>query len=151
MSRQLALFQSANEFPEPEPCRQTVLCWGLGADSTAILIRLLEEPTAHGLRPDLADLTVITSLTGMEWPNSVDLAERYVLPLLRAKQVRYVQIARGGASIAKSGIEVLSDTRNPTVVHTSGRWSLLQDLRLSGTIPMYGGARLWCVNCTNRF
>ncbi|MEV7177847.1 hypothetical protein [Kitasatospora sp. NPDC093679] len=145
MSRQLALLDPASAFPAPEPCDQTVLCWGLGADSTAILLRLLDDPVAHGLRPDLSDLTVITAVTGMEWPDSIDLAERHVLPLLRARRVRYVQIARGGASIARDGIEILSDTRTPTVIHTSGDWSLLKDLQLSGTVPMYGGPRLCSV------
>ncbi|MFG2845927.1 hypothetical protein ACGF12_22575 [Kitasatospora sp. NPDC048296] len=140
-SRQLALFNSAT-FPEPEPCGTTVVSWGLGADSTAIILRFLENPTAYGLRPDLSDLILITAHTGMEWPDSIALAEQHVLPLLRAHRVRYVQIARGGASIAQCGIEILSDTRNPTRIHASGRWSLLLDLRESGTVPMYGGNRL---------
>ncbi|MFD5610503.1 hypothetical protein [Kitasatospora sp. NPDC127060] len=144
-SRQLALFNNAEAFPEPEPCGTTVVNWGLGADSTAVILRFLENPTAYGLRPDLSDLVLITAHTGMEWPDSIALAEQHVLPLLRAHRVRYVQIARGGASIAQCGIEVLSDTRNPTRIHTSGRWSLLLDLRESGTVPMYGGSRLCSV------
>ncbi|WP_331731702.1 hypothetical protein [Kitasatospora sp. NBC_01300] len=143
---QLTLFAPENTFPEPAPCDQTVLCWGLGADSTAILVRMLEDPAAFGLRPDLSDLIVINAVTGMEWPDSVELAERHILPRLRAKRVRLVQIARGGHSIAKDGIEILTDTRTPTTIRTSGEWSLLLDLQLAGTIPMYGGARLCSVH-----
>ncbi|MFB7378082.1 hypothetical protein ACFC6U_01840 [Kitasatospora purpeofusca] len=143
-SSQLVLF-NADSFPEPEPCGTTVVSWGLGADSTAILLRFLENPAAYGLRPDLSDLIVITAMTGMEWPDSVSLAEQHVLPLLRTHRVRYVQIARGGHSIARSGVEILSDTRAPTRIHTSGRWSLLLDLSESGTVPMYGGSRLCSV------
>ncbi|WP_030237188.1 hypothetical protein [Streptomyces sp. NRRL S-350] len=62
---QLTLFAPENTFPEPAPCDQTVLCWGLGADSTAILVRMLEDPVAFGLRPDLSDLIVINAVTGM--------------------------------------------------------------------------------------
>ncbi|MGI5413972.1 hypothetical protein ACQEV9_45140 [Streptomyces chartreusis] len=49
------------------PKRATVLSYGLGADSTAILLMYLADPTAHGLEPDLSDLIVVHAVTGDEW------------------------------------------------------------------------------------
>ena len=46
------------------PKRPTVLSYGLGADSTAILLMYLADPTAHGLEPDLSDLIVVHAVTG---------------------------------------------------------------------------------------
>jgi hypothetical protein len=47
-----------------------VLSLGLSADSTAILVCLLEDPVTQGLRPDLSDLIVINAVTGMEWSDT---------------------------------------------------------------------------------
>lgn len=46
------------------PKRATVLSYGLGADSTAILLMYLADPVAHGLEPDLSDLIVVHAVTG---------------------------------------------------------------------------------------
>ncbi|MEU4969982.1 hypothetical protein [Streptomyces smyrnaeus] len=37
---------------------------GLGVDSVAITLALLENPTGFGLRQDLSDLVVVTAMTG---------------------------------------------------------------------------------------
>jgi hypothetical protein len=52
--------------------RTTVLSYGLGADSTAILLKFLADPAAYGLRPDLSDLVLVHAVTGNEWPDSLD-------------------------------------------------------------------------------
>ncbi|MFD7866996.1 hypothetical protein [Streptomyces sp. NPDC059783] len=41
-----------------------LISWGLGADSTRILVEFLEDPAAHGLTPDLRECVVIVALTG---------------------------------------------------------------------------------------
>ncbi len=66
-----------------------------GADSTAILLMFLADPAAHGLEPDLSDLTVVHAITGDEFVDSLDYVNRLVLPLLRARSVRLVQLCRG--------------------------------------------------------
>lgn len=114
--------------------RTTVLSYGLGADSTAILLKFLADPTAYGLRPDLSDLIVVHAVTGNEWPDSLDYVARHVLPALRAKKVRVVQVARGGR-LEGAGVVVLSDTRQPRRIHARGPWVLSEDLTAAGTVP----------------
>ncbi|WP_179199630.1 hypothetical protein [Streptomyces sp. NRRL B-24572] len=44
--------------------RRTVLSYGLGADSTAILLKFLAAPLDYGLELDLSDLIVVHAVTG---------------------------------------------------------------------------------------
>ncbi|MGM7439867.1 hypothetical protein [Streptomyces tunisiensis] len=46
----------------------TVINWGLGADSTAYLARMLTGPAAHGI--DLDRTAVLYMATGSEWPET---------------------------------------------------------------------------------
>jgi len=46
----------------------TVINWGLGADSTAYLARMLTDPAAHGI--DLDRTVVLYMATGSEWPET---------------------------------------------------------------------------------
>ncbi|GHE34769.1 hypothetical protein [Streptomyces capitiformicae] len=72
----------------------TVINWGLGADSTAYLARMLTDPAAHGI--DLERTAVLYMATGSEWPETRLLCEEFMLPLLREHGVRFVQLARNG-------------------------------------------------------
>ncbi|WP_079076570.1 hypothetical protein [Streptomyces europaeiscabiei] len=45
---------------------ELVINWGLGVASTAYLVKMLEDPAAHGV--DLARTLVMHQLTGDEWP-----------------------------------------------------------------------------------
>ncbi|MFD8079006.1 hypothetical protein ACFV3E_40905 [Streptomyces sp. NPDC059718] len=114
--------------------RRTVLSYGLGADSTAILLMMLADPRAFGLREDLADLVAVHSVTGDEFPDSLAYVEHHVLPLLRARRVRLVQVARGG-DLEGDGIVVLDDTRTPYRIHARGPWRLSENLAAAGTVP----------------
>lgn len=115
-----------------------VLSYGLGVDSTAILLRWITEPESRDF--DLSDLIVVTAMTGDEWPATGRLVEQHVLPLLRAHHVRYVQVARAGAS-QRDGINVLDDSRSPEVLHLDGDYKLSDELLTAGTVPQLGGAR----------
>ena len=46
----------------------TVINWGLGADSTAYLAEMLTDPAAHGI--DLERTAVLYMATGSEWPET---------------------------------------------------------------------------------
>jgi hypothetical protein len=46
----------------------TVINWGLGADSTAYLARVLSDPAAYGI--DLERTAVLYMATGSEWPET---------------------------------------------------------------------------------
>ncbi|MFG3287300.1 hypothetical protein ACGF3G_00560 [Streptomyces sp. NPDC048179] len=120
-----------------------LVSWGLGADSTAILTQFLDDPAGHGLTPDLSECTVIVALTGEEWPDTMDLAERHILPLLARRRVRLVQVARGGPSDT-DGIVVLSDTRTPDRLHRRGPWALTDELGPTGTVPQFAAKRRLC-------
>ncbi|MFB8236138.1 hypothetical protein ACFC58_06260 [Kitasatospora purpeofusca] len=125
------------------PDDEVLLSLGLGADSVYVAWRLLSDPVGHGLREDLSNLTVVTSMTGDEWSDTIDLSRRFLLPLLAEKGVRYVQVARGGRWDA-DGYVVLSDTRHPVDIEPTGPWTLSDELRASGTLPMYSGGKHVC-------
>ncbi|MFB8442687.1 hypothetical protein ACFC7A_26915 [Streptomyces niveus] len=123
--------------------RTTVLSYGLGADSTAILLMFLASPAAHGLEPDLSDLVVVHAVTGDEFSDSLSYVDRLVLPLLRAHKVRLVQICRGGRSDS-DGVLVLDDSRAPHRIHAAGPWRLSDELCAAGTVPMLASGQRRC-------
>jgi hypothetical protein len=110
----------------------------MGADSTALLLRWIADPST---RPcPLADLLVITAMTGDEWPVTGQLVERHILPLMRQHRIRYAQIARAGARQG-DGLVVLDDSREPRQVHLAGAYRLSQEMITAGTVPQAAGAR----------
>jgi hypothetical protein len=109
-----------------------VLNWGLGVDSTSILDRWLNEPHARDF--DLSELIVLTAQTGSEFPDTRECVEKHILPQLREKKVRYVQVARAG-NLKGDGHVVLSDTTEPDRLHTEGAFKLLDELLAAGTVP----------------
>jgi hypothetical protein len=118
---------------------RVVLSYGLGADSTAVLLRWLTDPTSRDF--DLTDLLVITAQTGSEWEVHRELVERHILPLLRRHGVRYAQVARRGRS-QRDGVAILDDSRAPTRVHLEGAYTLATEMLTAGTVPQTHGARL---------
>ncbi|MGW3627606.1 hypothetical protein [Streptomyces sp. NPDC000880] len=121
----------------------TVLSYGLGADSTAILLQFLSDPERYGLARDLSDLVVVHAVTGDEWPDSLSYVDRLVLPLLRRAGVRLVQIARGGPEDAE-GVVILDDSRTPRRIFAQGPWRLSDELRAAGTVPQMASGRRTC-------
>jgi hypothetical protein len=117
---------------------KTVLSYGLGADSTLVLIEMLRDPLSYGLEPDLSDLIVITATVGSEWKDTIRLVEEHVFPLLRRHRVRYIQVARCGPYEA-DGWEVLADSRAPYKFIPRGRWTLMDELSLNGTVVQAAG------------
>lgn len=118
---------------------RVALSFGLGVDSSALLLRWVEDPSSRDF--PLSDLIVITAMTGDEWPATGTLVEQHVLPRLRAAGVRYAQVARASAS-QSDGITVLSDTTTPDRVMLAGDYRLSDELTQAGTIPQAGGNRL---------
>ncbi|MEU9412256.1 hypothetical protein AB0E08_42090 [Streptomyces sp. NPDC048281] len=117
---------------------ELVINWGLGVDSSAYLVKMLEDPPAHGV--DLARTMVIHQITGSEWPNTYDHAEQHVLPLLRERRVRLVQVARASRALE---IVVMDDSRRPERIVRRGPWTLEEDeYEANGTVPQQRGIRL---------
>jgi hypothetical protein len=114
-----------------------VLNYGMGVDSTAILLRWLFEP---GSRPfaNLEQLIVLTAQTGDEFSSTRALVEAHILPLLRKFQIRFVQVAKHGP-LERDGYTVLSDTSEPLELHTDGDYRLSDHLHEVGTVPLYSG------------
>ena len=80
MSGQLALF--VNDAPKTP---RIVMSWGLGVDSTFILLRWLTEPSSRTF--DLDELVVLTAQVGDEWSKTARDAEEVILPLLAQHRV----------------------------------------------------------------
>jgi hypothetical protein len=118
---------------------QTILSYGMGVESTAILIRWLEDASVRPCRLD--ELIVITAHTGDEYADTYRDVETYVLPLLRRHRIRYVQVARGGSS-QTDGIVVLSDSRETETLFWDGAYKLSDELRKAGTVPQFGGEHI---------
>ncbi|MEU0047282.1 hypothetical protein [Streptomyces werraensis] len=116
----------------------TVINWGLGADSTAYLARILTDPSAYGI--DLERTAVLYMATGSEWPETRMLVEEFMLPLLREHEVRFVQLSRSGQPKAV-GITVLDDSRRPERLFARGPWTLWDELESVGTVPQQAGTR----------
>jgi hypothetical protein len=88
----------------------TLLSYGMGVESTCILVRWIVEPET---RPcPLDELIVITAQVGDEYANTGRVVELHVLPLLRKHQIRYVQVARHG-HLEVEGNTILDDSRVP--------------------------------------
>ena len=130
--------------PSPPSDMDVVLSYGLGVDSTALLLRWLTEPDSRDF--DLNRLLVVTAMTGDEWPRTATLVEEHILPLLRQAGIRYAQVARAGASQA-DGIRVLDDSCAPHCLHVAGAYRLSDELTSAGTIPQTGGNRI----CSMKF
>lgn len=121
------------------PSRPVVfLSYGLGKHSTAATVELIENPARRDF--DLDQLILATAMTGDEWASTKDQVTTFLLPLLRAHRIRYVQLARNGAH-ERDGITVLSDTRQPTEVFTEGVYRLSDEMLASGVVPSVCGTR----------
>ena len=115
-----------------------ILSYGLGVDSTAILLRWINEPSSRDF--DLSDLIVITAMTGDEWDITGQHVTDHILPLLREHGIRYIQIARHGL-LKEDGVTVLSDTTAPTELFIKGDYKLSDEMIEAGTVPQMGGPR----------
>ncbi|GAA4981389.1 hypothetical protein [Kitasatospora paranensis] len=75
------------------------LSYGLGYDSTDVLLEYLRDPEGYGLKPDLSDLTVLHAVVGSEFDSTYTAVEQAILPRLRRRGVRFVEVARKGRSL----------------------------------------------------
>lgn len=119
----------------------TILSYGLGVDSTAILLRWLHEPSSRDF--ELKNLVVITAMTGHEFEETGALVTKHILPKLARMGVRFVQLARGGL-LQADGVTVLGDSRHPTTLSLGGDYTLLLELEQGRTVPQYASGRRRC-------
>ncbi len=113
-----------------------ILSYGMGVESTAILVRWISAPAT---RPcPLQELIVITAQVGDEDRDTGRDVRDHVLPLMRQHGIRYVQVARRGHH-ETDGITVLDDSRTPEHVFLEGDYKLSDELKRNGTVPQYSG------------
>ncbi len=113
-----------------------LISYGMGVESTALLLRLLERPNLRDF--DLSEMIVISAQIGNEYLDTKRNVETHVLPRLREHRIRYVQVARAG-HLESDGIVVLSDSREPYECLTTGAYKLSDELERAGSVPQYGG------------
>lgn len=148
-------------YGEPGPSMPVQLCNGMGVDTAAIITRMIEDPDARVLlitgvdgverliRVDLADVTVVTAMTGDEFDETRAAMQDHLLPLMQAAGLRYVQICRAGQS-QDDGVDILDDTSHhddpaaPWGMHMRGAWSLADELVAAGTVPQTAAASRRC-------
>ncbi|MFE2275409.1 hypothetical protein ACFXB4_40095 [Streptomyces lavendulae] len=47
------------------------LNFGLGVDSTALALAIGNDPTAFGIAEDFSDFSIVTAMTGFEFPDTI--------------------------------------------------------------------------------
>lgn len=112
--------------------------YGMGADSTGLVLEWIRRPDRAPCQ--LSELTLVTAMTGDEWPVTGHLVAVHILPRLAEHGIRYVQVARAGPS-QSAGITLLDDSAAPEVVYLDGDYRLSQEMLAAGTVPQYGGCR----------
>lgn len=122
-----------------------VLSYGMGVDSTAILLRWLVEPASRDF--DLADLIVVTADTGGEFDQTIIDVEQVVLPALRRHGVRFIQVGRSQRKTTAKGdgVAVLQDTTAPTRLYRAA-YTLADEMLSAGTVPQIGGTRMCSIH-----
>ena len=123
--------------------RKMILSYGLGVDSTSILLEWLANPASRDF--ELKDLIVLYAQLGDEFEGTTALVETHILPRLKAAGVRFVEVGRVSAS-AKDGIVVLQDSREPVQLHPHDSFKLSDELSAAGTIPASGGLHLCSIH-----
>jgi hypothetical protein len=74
----------------------TILSYGMGVESSAILVRWIMSPEA---RPcPLDELIVVTAQVGDEYRDTGRDVETHILPLMRSNRIRYRASGAPGAS-----------------------------------------------------
>lgn len=122
-----------------------VMSYGMGVDSTAILLRWLTDPSSRDF--DLRDLIVISADTGGEFEQTIRDVEEIVLPALRRHHIRFIQVGRTQRRTTASGegVEVLQDSTEPQRLHTAS-YSLADEMLSAGTLPQIGGTRMCSIH-----
>jgi hypothetical protein len=138
-----------------------ILAYGMGVDSTAILLHWLENPEARNYKIfnvfkvgnsfrmvlkgkgsfKLKDLVVLTAMTGDEFPDLKELIETHIFPRLRKNGIRYVQIARKSED---EPLVVLDDSRAPRKLHLNGAYKLSDEMLAAGTVPQVAFGKRTC-------
>ncbi|WP_244193487.1 hypothetical protein [Mycobacterium nebraskense] len=101
---------------------KVVLSYGMGLDSTCLLLRWLEEPSSRDF--DLSELVLVTAFTGDEFESTRDVVERHILPRLRDNGIRF----RAVRTLSTTNHGPRRRRRGPGRLDQSGKASLSRPL-----------------------
>lgn len=123
-----------------------VMSFGLGLDSTALLMRWILEPAVRDF--DLKDLALVTAMTGHESVATRQAMSEVVLPRLREHSIRFIQVARSQRKTTRAGggVTVLDDSRHPCALHAAGAYTLGDEMLSAATFPQRRGSRICSVH-----
>lgn len=130
--------------PDLPPDAFVILSYGMGVDSTSLLLRLILDVGSRWFR--LEQLVVLIAVVGPldEYARTQRYLEKIVFPILARHRIRTVQLARASGK-AKDGYLILDDTRTPTRLHRDrARWSLYRELIEAATVPSVSSTRRSC-------
>ncbi len=124
--------------------RLAVLHYGMGFDSSALLLDYLENPDNW----DFVITCILIAQTGDESNLIREQVEKFIFPRICKHQIRTIQIARASSS-TKDGYTVLDDTTNPTICYyrptpEKPYFTLYEDMILSSTVPQFARKRRRC-------
>lgn len=128
------------------PTPRIVLSYGLGLDSTALLLRWIHEPSSRNF--ELSELVVCSAMVGDEFESVGHDVQRHILPRLRDNGIRFIQVGRTQRKTTKAGggIRVFDDSTEPQRLYIDGSYTLGEEMTAAGTIPQLGGQRLCSVH-----
>lgn len=131
---------------DQEDAPSVVMSFGLGLDSTALLMRWITEPAVRDF--DLKDLALVVAMTGHESAATLDAMSRLVLPRLAEHSIRFIQVARSRRKTTRAGdgVIVLDDSRGPATLHAAGAYTLGDEMLSAATLPQLGGSRICSVH-----
>ena len=142
--KQYAAARAAAGVPDLPPDSFVILSFGMGVDSTSLLLRLILDVGSRWFRLDR--LVVLIAVVGPldEYARTQRYPEKVVSPILARHRIRTVQLARASGK-AKDGYLVLDDTRAPTRLHRDrARWPLYRELIEAATVPSVSSTRRSC-------
>ncbi|MDX2241845.1 MAG: hypothetical protein NW224_14260, partial [Leptolyngbyaceae cyanobacterium bins.302] len=112
-----------------------VFNWGFGVESSAQLCRWFFQPSNRPFR-SWKQVVIVSAQTGDEFWRTKELAELFILPLLRRVGCLFFEIGKAG-SLEKDGYVILSATTQPYVLHIRSEaiHSLGDNMEIDGWVP----------------
>lgn len=122
-------------------CPPVILSWGMGVDSTAMLLRFLFDPACRDF--PLQNLALVVAMTGDEWARTARLVGKFILTLCRRFGIWLIQVSRAGES-ERDGIVIHSSSRCPRRLYIDGAYTLREHLLINGIVPQKAKGKRYC-------
>lgn len=112
-----------------------IINWGMGVESTAQIMRWVLFPATRPFKR-WSQVVIIVAQTGDEFWRTKELADGFILPILRSLGVRVIEVGKAGP-LKEDGYLLLSDTTRPYALHVRSTelHSLGENMERSGWVP----------------